>query len=218
MLQAARALGVDLDSVCGGRGLCGRCQVTVGEGEFAKHGITSRAEHVSAARPGREPLSRAPRPRPRVAGSAARRRSWATSSIDVPAESQVHKQVVRKRAEVRAIELDPVVRLHYVEVAEPDMQRAERRPAAPAGGARASSGSSAELTCDLRSLAEPAEGASPGRVEGHGRGPFGQPDHRGLAGLSRSRLRPRGRRRLDHHRGPSLRSRRAARWSPRPGS
>ena len=42
--------------------------------------------------------------------------------IDVPPDSQVHKQVVRKRAEVRAIELDPVVRLHYVEVKEPDMR------------------------------------------------------------------------------------------------
>jgi uncharacterized 2Fe-2S/4Fe-4S cluster protein (DUF4445 family) len=27
VLQAARALGVDVDSVCGGRGICGRCQV-----------------------------------------------------------------------------------------------------------------------------------------------------------------------------------------------
>jgi uncharacterized 2Fe-2S/4Fe-4S cluster protein (DUF4445 family) len=41
--------------------------------------------------------------------------------IDVPPDSQVHKQVVRKRAEMRAIELDPVVRLHYVEVIEPNM-------------------------------------------------------------------------------------------------
>ncbi len=47
LLAAARALGVDLDSVCGGRGLCGRCQVVLGEGEFAKHGITSTAAHLS---------------------------------------------------------------------------------------------------------------------------------------------------------------------------
>ena len=39
VLQAARSLGVDIDSVCGGRALCGRCQVTVAEGELAKHGI-----------------------------------------------------------------------------------------------------------------------------------------------------------------------------------
>ena len=48
LLDAARSLGVDLDSVCGGRGICGRCQIVVAEGEFAKHGITSRADHLTA--------------------------------------------------------------------------------------------------------------------------------------------------------------------------
>ncbi|MGZ8687926.1 MAG: 2Fe-2S iron-sulfur cluster-binding protein, partial [Gaiellaceae bacterium] len=44
VLEAARRLGVDVDSVCGGRGFCGRCQVEVSEGEHAKHGIVSRAK------------------------------------------------------------------------------------------------------------------------------------------------------------------------------
>ncbi len=35
--------------------------------------------------------------------------------------SQVHRQVVRKDAEARDIELDPSIRLHFVEVQEPDM-------------------------------------------------------------------------------------------------
>src|SRR5215208_2504999 len=48
VLTAARALGVDIDSVCGGRAICGRCQVTIGEGEFAKHGIRSSADHLSS--------------------------------------------------------------------------------------------------------------------------------------------------------------------------
>ena len=39
----------------------------------------------------------------------------------MPPESQVHKQVVRKRAEARDYTIDPAIRLHYVEVAEPDM-------------------------------------------------------------------------------------------------
>ena len=47
VLQAARELGVDLDSVCGGRAICGRCQVTLSEGAFPKHGIESRADHLS---------------------------------------------------------------------------------------------------------------------------------------------------------------------------
>src|SRR5579885_1273172 len=47
LLQAARSLGVDIDSVCGGRGICGRCQVELAEGEFAKLGVTSAADHLS---------------------------------------------------------------------------------------------------------------------------------------------------------------------------
>ena len=49
VLQAARQLGVDIDSVCGGRAMCGRCQIDVGEGQFAKHGITSSAAALSPA-------------------------------------------------------------------------------------------------------------------------------------------------------------------------
>ena len=47
VLDAARSIGVDLDSVCGGRGLCGRCQVEAGTGTFAKFGIESAADHLS---------------------------------------------------------------------------------------------------------------------------------------------------------------------------
>ena len=41
--------------------------------------------------------------------------------VDVPADSQVHRQVVRKSATVRTIAIEPVVTLHYVDVREPDM-------------------------------------------------------------------------------------------------
>ena len=120
VLQAARALGVDVDSVCGGRGICGRCQVTQVEGEFAKHGIVSRTDHLSAfseveqAYSARKPLQAGRR----LSCSA---RILGDVVIDVPAESQAHRQIVRKAAEAVAIELDPAIRLHYVEVAEPDM-------------------------------------------------------------------------------------------------
>ena len=120
VLQAARSLGVDIDSVCGGRGLCGRCQVLVSEGEFAKHGVTSSKESLSSFS---EPEARYSRRQPLAQG---RRLSCSAKIvgdvvIDVPATSQVHRQVVRKEADVRAIELNPVVRLHYVQVQQPDM-------------------------------------------------------------------------------------------------
>jgi uncharacterized 2Fe-2S/4Fe-4S cluster protein (DUF4445 family) len=120
LLQAARSLGVDLDSVCGGRGLCGRCQILVAQGEFAKHGVTSSALSLS---PFSETEARYARRQPLADGRrlSCAARVAADVVIDVPESSQVHRQVVRKDAEVRAIELDPVVRLHYVEVKPPDM-------------------------------------------------------------------------------------------------
>jgi uncharacterized 2Fe-2S/4Fe-4S cluster protein (DUF4445 family) len=120
LLQAARELGVDVDSVCGGRAICGRCQVLVMEGDFAKHHIKSTAQHLS-------PVSEA------ETAYAARRRLPAGHRlscsarilgdlvVDVPMTSQVHRQVVRKAADARDIVLDPVLRLHEVEVEQPDM-------------------------------------------------------------------------------------------------
>jgi uncharacterized 2Fe-2S/4Fe-4S cluster protein (DUF4445 family) len=120
LLQAARTLGVDIDSVCGGRAICGRCQVLVMEGEFAKHGVSSSASNLS-------PVSAAEQSYATRRGLASDHRLSCSSLvqgdlvIDVPQSSQVHRQVVRKRADVRAITLDPVVHLRYVEVKEPDM-------------------------------------------------------------------------------------------------
>ncbi len=122
VLQAARALGVDIDSVCGGRAICGRCQINVGDGEFAKHGIVSRADHVSE-------FSKVEERYDRLRGLASGRRLSCQTKIvgdlviDVPPESQVHKQVVRKEADTRAIELDPCTRLCFIEVEEPDMHK-----------------------------------------------------------------------------------------------
>jgi uncharacterized 2Fe-2S/4Fe-4S cluster protein (DUF4445 family) len=121
LLAAARRLGVDLDSVCGGRGICGRCQVDVTQGDFAKHAIHSSADHASpwGEVESRYASKRGPFPPGRRLGCQAR--ICGDLVIDVPPESQVHRQVVRKRAEAHPIEIDPVVRLYYVEVAEPDM-------------------------------------------------------------------------------------------------
>jgi len=150
LLQAARRLGVDIDSVCGGRGLCGRCQVLVAEGEFAKHGVSSSNASLS---PFSEPEMRYSRRQPLAEGRrlSCSARVQADVVIDVPATSQVHRQVVRKEADARAIELHPVVRLHYVQVKEPDMHD-------PSGDLRRlfealeAEWSLKDLTCDLSVL------------------------------------------------------------------
>ncbi len=122
LLEAARKLGVDIDSVCGGRAICGRCQVEIAEGHFPKHGIDSGAGHASGVSAAEERYAarRGMKPGRRL---SCQTRILGDLVVDVPPESQVHRQVVRKRADVRAIELDPVLRLHYVEVEKPDMHR-----------------------------------------------------------------------------------------------
>ena len=120
VLEAARKLGVDLDSVCGGRGICSKCQVAPGVGEFPKHGLTVAEDALS-------PINAVEERYDRVRGLKPGRRLGCQACvqgdivIDVPPESQVHKQVIRKSAAERAMEMDPATRAFFVEVPEPQM-------------------------------------------------------------------------------------------------
>lgn len=120
LLEAARQLGVHVESVCGGRATCGRCQVELQEGSFAKLGITSSCDHISAPGGAEQRYDR-------VRGLPAGRRLACSATIqgdlviDVPQDATVNAQVVRKAASDRVIQRDPAIRLCYVEVEPPDM-------------------------------------------------------------------------------------------------
>ena len=144
LLDAARQLGADVDSVCGGRALCGRCQVDIASGQFAKHGIESSPLHVSPAGPA-ETRYAEKRSLPDGRRLACQCTVTGDLLVDVPATSQVHSQVVRKAADNRDITLNPPVRLCFVEVQEPDMHD-------PSG--------------DLRRLFDAVEAQWPDRVTG----------------------------------------------------
>ncbi len=120
VLTAARQLGVDLDSVCGGRGICSRCQITPGSGQFAKHGV-----HVAdgALSDWNAVEQRYKDKRGLIDGRrlGCQAQIMGDVVIDVPPESQVHRQVVRKAATARTAIMDPATRLYLVEVPEPDM-------------------------------------------------------------------------------------------------
>ncbi len=129
VLDAARTAGADLDSTCGGRGLCGRCQITPTVGSFSKWQIESSADALTEwgsteeEYTGRRPIGDGQR-----LGCAAQ--VCGDVVVEIPAASQVHKQVVRKSVDVGDIEIDPLVRLHYIELEK------------------------AELSSDLRGLSE----------------------------------------------------------------
>lgn len=122
ILEAARQLGVYVESVCGGRGICGKCQVSVAEGQFAKHGISSSNESLS-------PFS-ATEERYKSKRSLADDRRLSCSSklvsdvvIDIPQAASANNQMVRKAVDTRHIPLDRATMLYYVEVEEPDMHK-----------------------------------------------------------------------------------------------
>ena len=120
VLTAARQLGVDLDSVCGGRGICSKCQITPSYGDFPKHGVTVAQDALTEWNAVEE---RYKSKRGMIDGRrlGCQAKVMGDVVIDVPPESQVHKQVIRKSATQRDIVMDPATRLLYVEVAEPDM-------------------------------------------------------------------------------------------------
>ncbi len=119
LLEAARRLGVELESICGGRLTCGKCQVIVEEGHFPKHGLTSSADHLS-------PVDEAEAAWCRENHVEGRRLACAARVLDdvlitVPEESQARKQIVAKAARDRTIEVQPAVRQMYVEVPAAEM-------------------------------------------------------------------------------------------------
>lgn len=122
VLDAARQMGVYVESVCGGRATCGRCQIVVQEGDFAKHGITSSNCHLSPKGATEERYEH-------IRGlEDGRRLSCSTTIlgdlvIDVPQDTVINAQVVRKAALERAIERKPAIQLCFVEVDQPDMHK-----------------------------------------------------------------------------------------------
>ena len=109
-----------MDSVCGGRGICSKCQITPSYGEFSKHGVTVQDGALSGWNSVEQ---RYQDKRGLIEGRRLGCQATVQGDIviDVPPESQVHKQVVRKRAEARDIVMNPSTKLYYVEVQEPDM-------------------------------------------------------------------------------------------------
>ena len=127
---AARELGVEIESICAENATCGKCMVLVEEGRFEKYNIDSKREHLSPM--GVEERAYLMR-RPKL----LKDKGWEIGQvrlscqckvlgnvlINVPEESRGNKQIVRKSARERAIEIKPSVRKYYVSMTPPNLER-----------------------------------------------------------------------------------------------
>ncbi len=113
--EASRELGVDIEGICGEMATCGKCRVRVEEGVFEKYGIESRMGHLSPIGEAERKFFKAEEERDgyRLACQA---RIYGDIVVFVPEESRVGKQIVRKAATERAIDLKPAVRNYYLEM------------------------------------------------------------------------------------------------------
>ena len=203
LLDAARSLGVDLDSVCGGRGICGRCQVVVSEGEFAKHGITSRGRSPHGVQRTGVALSRAVGARRRSTTRVPRpgvrrpRRGRAAGEPDPPpggAQGSRRAPDRGRPGRPSALRRGPRTR----------PRRSQRRSAAPARGARPRLVARGSRVRPPRARHAAADAARR-RLDRHGGRARRVDDHGDLARLPRRRV-GRGVRHRLHHRGrPPLR-------------
>ncbi len=156
LLDAARQLGVEIESICGGRLTCAKCKVRIEEGDFAKHGIRSSAAHVSP--PADKEVALLARtssdgdtvddPNCRLSCTA---RLGGDVLVYVPEESRAHKQVIRKSATDRVIDVAPAVRQVYVEVDRAELGE-HRGDWGRLQGALASQWQLTDLTIDLPAL------------------------------------------------------------------
>lgn len=119
LLDAARHLGVDIESICGGKGTCGKCKVRIEEGYFEKDAMDSRMSHLT-------PLTEVEKkfikpdegPNMRLACAAELR---GDVKVFVPEKSRAGKQIVRKAAKELSIKLDPAVKKYYLEIKKPSL-------------------------------------------------------------------------------------------------
>ena len=124
ILEAAQKFSVDLNSICGARGRCSKCQVELTFGEFNKLNIRSKETSVSE-RNETELIYRT-----KFHLSEERRLGCQTKIlgdlvVDVPEDSQIHKQIIKKETSLRDFSLNTSVKAFYVQVSEPQLDSLE---------------------------------------------------------------------------------------------
>ncbi len=107
LIEASRRLGVDLESLCGEKTLCGKCKVRIEEGKENLTPFQKEEERfISSAEKG-DGL--------RLACAAKIR---GDVLIFVPEETRASRQVIRKAATKRRIKIDPTVKLYPLTLKE----------------------------------------------------------------------------------------------------
>ena len=140
LLDCARQLGVDLVSLCGGEGTCGRCKVQILAGD-ASEPKASEGEFLTP-----EELAEGYR-------LACQTIPWGDCKVYVPAESLSAPQRTQVEGEETSVNPEPLVRTHLVVLSPPSLDDL-RADAERLLGALAQQHGAMAFTADLAALRE----------------------------------------------------------------
>jgi uncharacterized 2Fe-2S/4Fe-4S cluster protein (DUF4445 family) len=115
ILDAARQIGAGLESVCGGKGSCGKCRVKIEEGYFPKYSLNSIIASIKTEGQANEKFLSKKQIR-QGHRLACQTHVHGDIVVFIPEESRQGQQVVRKEATRRKITLRPAVKKYYVEL------------------------------------------------------------------------------------------------------
>lgn len=120
ILEAARQLGEDIESVCGGKSTCGKCVVKTGGRQPLKRDPASQVDRLSPPTEGeiRKLSSRGFDASYRLACEA---RILGDVEVTVPETSRRTKQVMRKASIKKTVPVKPALRKYYVELMPPSL-------------------------------------------------------------------------------------------------
>ncbi len=118
--EAAEELGVEIEGICGGKGVCGKCKVEIKEGYFEKYSITSRMEHLSPPESAeKEQFSSEELKQGRRLSCLARVQG--PILVFIPEEARGGGQIIRKAAQDIPIIVDPMIKKYYIELPRPTL-------------------------------------------------------------------------------------------------
>ncbi len=118
--EAAVELGVEIESICGGKQTCGKCKVQVQEGFFEKYGVNSKMENLTG-------VLETEKKKLKVGEIDSNHRLACAAHVKgpvvlfVPEESRGGGQIVRKGAREIKVKIAPPISKHYVELEPPTL-------------------------------------------------------------------------------------------------
>ncbi|MEM9599922.1 MAG: 2Fe-2S iron-sulfur cluster-binding protein, partial [Pseudomonadota bacterium] len=118
--DAALRAGVDIQSICGGNGICKRCQCSLETGDHAKFGLSVTEDALFKLRPAEKKAihdgDMAPQYR-----LACRAKVMGDAVIDIPPHARHRESAIRKAAFDLPGPIDPPIALKMIKLPEPTL-------------------------------------------------------------------------------------------------